>query len=227
MTTAARVYRQTVLLILVVAAVLVAAVFTIGSVSPAGAAAEHSDTTRYTYDAPGELAEVRIVGSGGAVARVVRIDRSAFRYPGETQLVYDPARNLVDPQPATMDSFTWNGSTVRHSPTATAIGDDLNTGTNFRRSQGSAGHDVIVHGQVIDGQAQFVTNGLPTHPQQIADAVLSNPSYVPGSPVQLVTCHGACGLADELSDALRGAPVRAVPGRVDIDPVTGLLREWK
>lgn len=138
-----------------------------------------------------------------------------------------PGVDSSAPNPATMDSFTWNGSTVRHSPTATAIGDDLNTATNFRRSQGAAGHDVIVHGQVIDGQAQFMTNGLPTHPQQIADAVLSNPSYVPGSPVQLVTCHGACGIADELSGALGGAPVRAVPGRVDIDPVTGLLREWK
>jgi hypothetical protein len=72
-----------------------------------------------------------------------------------------------------------------------------------------------------------VTNGMPTHTQQIADAVLSNPAYVRGSPVQLVTCHGACGLADELSQALGGARVTASPYRVDLDPATGLLRSWK
>jgi hypothetical protein len=126
-----------------------------------------------------------------------------------------------------MDSFLDNGATVHHSGTATAIGDDANTLTNFGRSQGSAGHDVVVHGQVVNGQANFVTNGMPTHTQQIADAVLSNPSYVRGSPVQLVTCHGACGLADELSHALGGARVTASPHLVDLDPATGLLRSWK
>jgi len=131
------------------------------------------------------------------------------------------------PSGAHMDSFLANGSTVNHSGSATAIGDDAATLVNFGRSQGAAGHDVIVHGQVIDGEAFFVTNGLPTHPQQIADVVLSNPGYVPGSPVQLVTCYGACGLADELSVALGGVPVSASPYRVQIDPVTGLLLEAK
>ena len=128
---------------------------------------------------------------------------------------------------AGMDSFLDNGATVRHSGTATAIGDDANTLTNFGRSQGAAGHDVVVHGQVVNGQANFVTNGMPTHTQQIADAVLSNPGYVRGSPVQLVTCRGACGLADELSQALGGARVTASPHLVDLDPATGLLRSWK
>jgi len=81
-----------------------------------------------------------------------------------------------------MDSFMWNGSTVRYSPTATAIGDDLNTATNFSRPQGAAGHDVIVHSQVFDGQAQFVANGLPTHPQQIADSVSSRRRCTSGRP---------------------------------------------
>lgn len=44
-----------------------------------------------------------------------------------------------------------------------------------------------------------------------------------GMPVQLVTCHGACGLAQELQGIL-GAPVRALPTRVDLNPTTGLLR---
>ena len=57
--------------------------------------------------------------------------------------------------------------------------------------------------------------------------MLANPSYVPGSPIQLVTCYGACGLADELSQALGGAKVTASPHQVDLAASTGLLREWK
>jgi hypothetical protein len=60
----------------------------------------------------------------------------------------------------TMDTSLANGDTVRHSVTATAIGDDSATLTNFNRSRGSQGHDVIVHGNFdANGEVQFVTNG--------------------------------------------------------------------
>jgi hypothetical protein len=126
---------------------------------------------------------------------------------------------------APMNSVLENGATVRFSSTATAIGDDVHTLQNFARSRGAAGHDLIVHGVVVDGEGQFVVNGLLTHPNQIAEAVLANPEYIRGVPINLVTCHGACGLSQEL-EGIFGVPVNARFGRVDLDPVTGVLREW-
>ena len=120
---------------------------------------------------------------------------------------------------APMGGVTEGGATISHSATATAIGDDANTLQNLARSQGAGGHDVIVHG--ADGN--FMVNGVATHPQQIADAVLANPAYT-GGPINLVTCGGACGPAQELEEIL-GASVRARPGNVDLDPTTGFLRD--
>jgi hypothetical protein len=77
-----------------------------------------------------------------------------------------------------MKSFTATGSTITHTPTATAIGDP-----DRRRCQHdaerhafkrSSGHDVIVHG---DKAGNFIVVDMITHPQQIADAILSNPAY--------------------------------------------------
>lgn len=122
---------------------------------------------------------------------------------------------------AEMDSFLASGATVRHSTTATAIGDDANTLQNFARSRGVEGHDVIVHG---DEMGNFRVDGMITHPQQIADAVRENPFY-DGGPINLVTCHGSCGPAQELREIL-GVPVTSSPFRVDLSPRTGVLREW-
>jgi hypothetical protein len=122
---------------------------------------------------------------------------------------------------STRNSFLDNGATVSHSPTGTAIGDDGSTMQNFARSQGASGHDVIVHG---DAEGNFRVNGMITHPQQIADAILENPDYN-GDLINLVTCHGACGAAQELGDIL-GVAVTASSLEVDLDPITGLLREW-
>jgi RHS repeat-associated protein len=123
---------------------------------------------------------------------------------------------------APMDSFLANGSTVRHSSTATAIGDDANTIQNFMRSQGARGHDVIVHG---DEMGNFRVDGLAVHPQQIADAILENPGYT-GGPIQLVSCHSANGAARELGEIL-GVHVNVTsPHTVDLDPATGLLRDF-
>lgn len=95
----------------------------------------------------------------------------------------------------------------------------MNTDRNNARSKGAAGHDVIVHG---DSEGNFRVNGDITHPQQIADAILGNPGYG-GGPINLVSCHGACGAAQELSQIM-GVPVNALSGAVDLDPITGLLR---
>ena len=122
---------------------------------------------------------------------------------------------------STMNSFLDNGATVSHSRTATAIGDDANTIQNFARSRGAAGHDVIVHG---DADGNFRVNGMITNSQQIADAILENPDYS-GEPISLVTCNGACGAAQELGEIL-GVSVTASLFDVDLDPITGLLREW-
>ncbi|MFF9757280.1 hypothetical protein ACF1FC_31700 [Streptomyces sp. NPDC014344] len=120
-------------------------------------------------------------------------------------------------------SFTWAGGSVRYTRTATAIGDDANTIQNLLRSKGNYGHDVIVHG---NEQGEFIVDGKITHPQQIADLVRENP-YYDGGPIQLVTCHGACKAADELSDALGGVEVKNASGhQVDLDPRTGKVREW-
>jgi hypothetical protein len=125
---------------------------------------------------------------------------------------------------APMGGFTESGSTIHNGATATAIGDDPDTLQNLARSNGAAGHDVIVHGQMVDGEGQFIVDGNVTNPQQIADAVLSNPNYA-GGPINLVTCYGGCGPAQELSEIL-GVPVNAGSGLVDLDPGSGLLREW-
>jgi len=123
---------------------------------------------------------------------------------------------------APMGEVTENGAEITYSATATAIGSDDETLQNLARSQGVGGHDVIVHG--LNGQ--FITNGMPTNPQQIADAVLGNPAYQPGSTINLVTCGGACGLAQELGAILK-ATVNAMPGDVDLDPHTGALRDLR
>ena len=127
---------------------------------------------------------------------------------------------------APMSTVLENGATVRFSGTATAIGDDANVAQNLLRSQGAAGHDLIVHGAIVDGEAQFMVNGMATHPNQIASALFANPSYIRGTSVQLATCYGACGLAQQI-EAIIGAPVSSLSVRVDISPVTGLLRALK
>ncbi|MFK4071339.1 hypothetical protein [Streptomyces sp. NPDC029674] len=117
-----------------------------------------------------------------------------------------------------VSSFTWAGDNVRYTRTATAIGDDANTLQNLQRSKGTYGHDVIVHGSK---EGECIVDGKITHPQQIADLVRENP-YYHGGPIQLVTCHGACKAAGELSKALGGVEVRNASGhQVDIDPRTG------
>ncbi|WP_256669312.1 RHS repeat domain-containing protein [Streptomyces fulvorobeus] len=119
-------------------------------------------------------------------------------------------------------SFTWATSEVRYSRTATAIGDDPNTTQNFLRSTGARGHDVIVHG---DEAGNFRVDGLLTNPQQIAQLVRENPHYE-GGPIQIVSCHAACGSAGELAKIMGVRITGASRHQVDLDPLLGTVREW-
>nr|MDT0664664.1 hypothetical protein [Micromonospora sp. DSM 115978] len=65
-------------------------------------------------------------------------------------------------------------------------------------------HDVIVHGSpdsfIPLGSAQLVS------PAQVADTVLANPNYVPGTPVRVMSCwtgrNGESGPAQQVADHL-------------------------
>lgn len=140
-----------------------------------------------------------------------------------TSAVVAPLLELPVSGAASMNGTMENGATIRYSSTATAIGDDANTLQSFARSRGAAGHDLIVHGRMLEGEGVFWVNNMPTHPLQVADALLGNPAYRAGTPVQLVTCYGACGPAEELA-AILGAPVKALRAPVELHSGTGLLK---
>lgn len=175
---------------------------------------EGCDQLADQYDAAGDelTQQVAVVGIGGL---------TGWRRAAVAPRAVDEASVMGTVPPPV--SFTWAGGSVRYTRTATAIGDDANTIQNLLRSKGTFGHDVIVHG---NEQGEFIVDGKITHPQQIAELVKENP-YYNGGPIQLVTCHGACKAAGELSKALGGVEVRNASGhQVDIDPRTGKVREW-
>ena len=122
-------------------------------------------------------------------------------------------------------SETYDGEVEAEGGRYVRYRDDAATQQNLARSRNAAGHDVIVHAtHDAAGEVQFMVNGNFTNVHQIADAVLANPAYR-GGPVNLVTCFGACGPAQELGGIL-GVRVTALPGKADLHPVTGLLRGW-
>lgn len=117
-------------------------------------------------------------------------------------------------------SFLPSGATVRFGANYTSIGDDSKTAniTN-NASLEPRMHNVIVHGDIQNSENEtsdnMYVNGLPTHTQQIADAILSNPFYN-GKIINLVSCHSACnGTAQELSN-ITGSIVRAPTDRIGI-----------
>jgi hypothetical protein len=108
-----------------------------------------------------------------------------------------------------MNNSLPSGSDVVHGATSTRIGSDeisVRVAKNAPPMEGV--HDVVVHGNGTD----FLADGLPTHPAQIAEAVRSNPNYA-GGPVCALSCGAACGPAQELADEL-GAHVLAPTSRV-------------
>ncbi|MFD4354892.1 hypothetical protein ACFWPX_20215 [Nocardia sp. NPDC058518] len=118
------------------------------------------------------------------------------------------------------DDFLPNGEGVVHRPHSTSIGDDPAT-HNVRENLLNEGeHDVILHGSA-DG-SPIPGNRIPTHPEQIVQAILNNPDYQPGTPIRLMSCHSgnSAGWAQYVSDRL-GVTVRAPDGVVGTEPVPG------
>ncbi|MEU4598322.1 hypothetical protein [Nocardia sp. NPDC023988] len=95
-----------------------------------------------------------------------------------------------------------------HGTHSTTIGSDPAARRVTENLRNDGAHDVILHGDEsghpLDG------NGAPLSPQQVADAILVNPNYVPGTPVRLVSCFsgGDIGWAQQIADRL-GVPVHA------------------
>ena len=175
----------------------------------------------------GQNIDARIKGASRALGAASQLALMAF---GSLKAVgvEGPAVSLGRGPAATMTSG---------SKSFMATGADVELGQGFTRIGGDKAsvavadyvarepelHDVIVHGKpnFEQGKAVFSvsptpsSSGLPTHANQIAEQVLLNPSYSPGQPVRLLTCWGACGPAQELSNILR-APVHASTFEVGI-----------
>lgn len=129
------------------------------------------------------------------------------------------------------DNYLPNGEGVVYRPDRTSIGDDPSTHQVRENVRNEGEHDVIVHGSP-DGEP-IPGLGHPVHPEQIVQAVLGNPDYVPGTPIRLLACHSGndVGWAQYIADRL-GVPVRAPSNAVGTPRVpnsTAVIRgngEW-
>ncbi len=115
-------------------------------------------------------------------------------------------QNPADTAPATPDTpATPSDPTtppVTHTPTSTALGDDPATHRVQNNLRNEGDFDVIFHAD---------QNGTPLNnltPDQIVDAIRSNPNYNPGTPIRLIACNTANNpdLARHIANEL-GAPV--------------------
>ncbi|WP_157107722.1 toxin glutamine deamidase domain-containing protein [Nocardia amikacinitolerans] len=91
---------------------------------------------------------------------------------------------------------------ITHTPTSTALGDDPATHRVQNNLRNEGDFDVIFHAD---------QNGTPLNnltPDQIVDAIRSNPNYKPGTPIRLIACNTANNpaLARHIANEL-GAPV--------------------
>lgn len=101
--------------------------------------------------------------------------------------------------PATPNSTT---PPITHTPTSTALGDDPATHRVQNNLRNEGDFDVIFHAD---------QNGTPLDnltPDQIVDAIRSNPNYKPGTPIRLIACNTANNpdLARHIANEL-GVPV--------------------
>ncbi|MEU4319040.1 hypothetical protein AB0F85_16210 [Nocardia fluminea] len=125
-----------------------------------------------------------------------------------------------------------NGQGVVHHPTGTAIGEDARTHRVSENVRNDGSHDVVVHGR-RDGSVT-PSNGDPVHPRDIVDVIRSNPNYVPGTPIRLLSCHAgnSKGWAQYIADQL-GVEVTAPTDRVGVrrepgsDPVIDRGGKWR
>lgn len=118
-----------------------------------------------------------------------------------------------------LGSFTATGSPITNGAGITVVGSDpvsLRVASNAARTSGV--FDVVVHGVPYDDAgAIFSVDGLPTHTNQIAQAILSNPTWT-GQPIRLLTCYGGCGPAQQLSNIL-GVPVQGATAPVGVPQI--------
>lgn len=118
-----------------------------------------------------------------------------------------------------LGSFTATGSQITNGSGITVVGSDpvsLRVASNVAPLNGA--FDVVVHGVPYDDAgAVFSVDGLPTNANQIAEAILSNPTWN-GQPIRLLTCYGGCGPVQELSDIL-GVPVQGATAPVGVPQV--------
>ena len=140
-----------------------------------------------------------------------------------------------------MNGSLENGASIHYSKTATAIGDDAATLSNFEKSKGAGGyHDLILHSEldrdtvnvvddVVDlsnAQAYFNPTGLRTSAEQVVSALESNPNFLKGTPIRLVSCAGDCGLAQQIRELL-GVEVEASKLQVRLNQAGELeTHEW-
>ncbi|WP_280268034.1 ADP-ribosyltransferase [Nocardia wallacei] len=104
---------------------------------------------------------------------------------------------------------------VLHGTDRTAIGNDPQAQRVFQNLRNEGHHDVIVHGNRFGRPVPG--NEHEIDPQQIVDAIRSNPNYVPGTPVRLIACHSGndIGWAQRVADEL-GVPVTAPTDTVGV-----------
>ncbi|WP_019673311.1 hypothetical protein [Psychrobacter lutiphocae] len=158
-------------------------------------------------------------GNSEKVEQQERMDRTMLAL--NRNMMFDWKKSEHRPSMHYMNgSFLPSGATVRFGVNYTSIGDDIRTIniTNNSRLEPQM-HNVIVHGELENRDKNttnnMYVNDLPTHTQQIADAILSNPSYK-GEIINLISCHSACnGTAQELSN-ITGSIVRAPTDRIGI-----------
>ncbi|WP_143861416.1 toxin glutamine deamidase domain-containing protein [Nocardia amikacinitolerans] len=110
-----------------------------------------------------------------------------------------PTNTTTPDNPTPPDSTT---PPVTHTPTSTALGDDPATRRVQNNLRNEGDFDVIFHAD---------QNGTPLNnltPDQIVDAIRSNPNYKPGTPIRLIACNTANNpaLARHIANEL-GAPV--------------------
>ncbi|MFY4717718.1 WXG100 family type VII secretion target [Streptomyces sp. LaBMicrA B280] len=128
-----------------------------------------------------------------------------------------------------------SGDPVYFGKSTTTIGYDQRTLNNLQRVARMPGvHDVVVHGTnegvFLPGRVNMAGKTLTdfeVHPNNVVDAIRSNPDYR-GGPVRLVSCHSGADakppelpLAQSVANEL-GVPVYAPTNRVGTSPDLGL-----
>lgn len=132
---------------------------------------------------------------------------------------HDQAPNPVQEheihQPGDLNSHAPTAEPVHYGADRTALGDSPEVQRAFQNLRNEGEHDVIVHGDRFGHPT--VDGGYEIDPHKVVEAIRSNPDYVPGTPVRLVSCHSGNGIgwAQHVAREL-GVPVRAPSDMVGV-----------